>query len=249
MANDQQGRTELERVLGDMMRPPRKLRRGGLGDFDSSNNNVYGQGPGLTQAGQAGSSSVQTGKLDRAYGNLAAGIDLKKCPPWMTPECLELLSRMIEETFRNFQLHARRPSHIDPPFTAKPIDAVPAGTVAIVAGVFTTIATFTVPQGKNRAEIVAAGQSAEAAAAFADITWRIRVDTVPYAPWNAVLIQLWDMIPPTPLCAPIHLRGGQTVDIQAAGIAGPHTVMARLCGWQYPTRVESGDDIRSTVVD
>jgi hypothetical protein len=109
------------------------------------------------------------------------------------------MSRILEQTFRNFQLHARRPSHMDPPFPARPIDVFVPGRLPVVVGIGATVTviTFTMPVGRWRGEVVKAGQEAEAPAAFADLEWTIRVDGIPHFLWRNIGQQLWQMVPPT----------------------------------------------------
>jgi hypothetical protein len=188
--------------------------------------------------------------MGRVLDNLPADA---KCPPWMTEDCLRVLSRFLEETFRNFQVNARPPSHLAPPFTAKPIDAFPAAPVAIGGGAgvsFVSVASARVPRSMYRGEIWFAGQSAESAVAFSDIAWQIMVGGIPIDPWRDVRIQIWEMVPPTPLCAPIHVHAGQIVEIRARSLSGAaHSVLGRISGWFYKVRSEAGDEIKSTIVD
>lgn len=241
---------ELERVLREEL-GPRRGKRGpdsGLGDYSFSDANVSGRAPGIVG---------DTGKGSRveAYGipqgRVLEGMKPPEgCPPWMTPDCLNLISRFLEQTFRNFQTNVRPPSHIEPPFTSRPIDAFPAAIVAIPGVAFVDVVAFRVPFSRRRGEIHFAGQSAESAAAFSDLAWRILVNGIPLDPWQDVRIQLWAMVPPTQLCSPIHLVAGDRIVLQARSISGAaHSVLGRLCGWHYQVRSESGNEVKSTLVD
>lgn len=231
---------ELERVLKETM-TGRKVKPSG-GALSGLNPNTAGQSPAIV--GREGA-----GEMGRVLDN----IPKENCPSWLNGDCLLILSRFLEETFRNFQVNARPPSHIEPPFSAKPIDVFPAAPVAIGGGAgvaFVDLASFRIPRSLSRGEIWFAGQSAESAAAFADIAWQIMVGGVPLDPWRDIRIQIWEMVPPTPLCAPIHINAGETVTIRARSISGAaHSVLGRLSGWWYPTRSESGDEVKSTLVD
>jgi hypothetical protein len=256
---------ELDRVLrgtfGRTRNPKlRKPNGSGLGDFDSENVSSEGVAPGVTYSGgpqtqQGGPKGRARREMERAWEGTLGRIDRSKCPPWFNEECFDALSRLLEETFRNFQLHTRRPSHIDPPFRATPIDLFPAAVVAIPgggygAGTYTPVTpSFRVPKTHVRGVLVAAGQSAESAAAFSDLSWRIKIAGTPHPIYNDFRIQLFQMVPPTPMGL-IHLEAGQLVEFEAASLsAAAHSVMARLVGWHYPTRSEMGGGIGSTIVD
>jgi hypothetical protein len=253
--------SELDRILGKtfpaLQAGGRPRRRTALGDFDPATVNtspgadpgmIYAGGPQTQQAGPAG----QVGQeLEKKLSKLFDGIDLSKCGPWANPDCLDLISRMLEQTFRNFQLTARPPSYDQPPFVGRPIDVfTPAGGVAVPVGAFVTLVSFQCPPGNWRAEIASVAQGLESVFAFNDVTWRITVDGTPLVPWNAVIGQLWPG-PSTPLPTKIHLRGGQIAALQAsAAVQSDHFACARLSGWAYPLRANTGDDsARATIVD
>lgn len=253
--------SELERILGKtfpaLQAGGRPRRRLSLGDFDPATvNTAPGADPGMLYAGgpqtqQAGPAGTEAQALQKKLGNLFDGVDLSKCGPWANPDCLNLISRMLEQTFRNFQLTARPPSYDQPPFVGRPIDVfTPAAGVAVPVGSFVTLVSFQCPPGNWRAEISAAAQGLESVFAFGDVTWRITVDGIPIPPWEAVTTQLWKE-PTTPLVTKIHLRGGQIVALQAqATVQADHMACGRLSGWAYPLRANTGDDsARATIVD
>lgn len=262
--------TELARVLrATFGRIPEREREtlvqqaqnlaGQLGQIDISEEGrapglAYGGGP-QTQKGGLKGKAAQT--LDNFYARIFDGIDRSKCGVFAYPECLEVLSRMIEVTFRNFIQHVRLPSHQIPPFTARVIDAFPATFPVSVPGgppppPFVVVAGFTVPSGKFRGVITHLGLSAESATAFADLLWEVTKNGVGFDPYIAIPLQLWEMVPPTPLCNPIHLRARDVIQIrvQNVNLVDAHQVGARLCGWYYPVRNESGgQEIKATMVD
>jgi hypothetical protein len=166
-------------------------------------------------------------------------------------DCLPTVSRFLEETFRNFAITGRPPSHTRPPFVGRPIDIF-ARRILVGGGsaaMFQTIICHRVPLG-HRANIVAAGHLAESAAAWADLAWRIIVNGMPVVPWNDVRIQIWGFTEPTKMPSGIGLREGDQVCIQARSISGAsYAVSGRLCGWDYDVRSETGDEIKSTLVD
>jgi len=258
------GGSELDRVLrqtfpkikSKLPSKPSPQPKFEIGDFDSAVNlqNQVLPTPGLTYQGgpqSAGGGSPVQRRIQRKLDHLFAGIDPKQIPEWMNDAGLEVLSRMLETTFRNFQQTSRRPSHMDPPFQAQPIDVYASG-VTLVGGSpdFTPIVTFKVPSTQFRAEIQSLGQAAETDAAFNDIEWQVVVDGTPYHPWEAVDMQLWQIVPPTPLSSPIHLISNRTITLQAVSLsARTHIVSGRIGGWFYPVRSETGPEIRSTIVD
>jgi hypothetical protein len=210
---------------------------------------VYAGGPQTQQQGLRG--QVSEGLMKR-WDHLFRGKDPKRCGFIYTHECADIISRLLEQTFRNFQLTARPPSHIAPPFSATPIDSFPtAGNIIVPIGVFIPIATFTMPTGNYRGVISAVGQALESEAAFADVVWRIRKNGIvvfPPGTWTAA--HAYQFSPPTRMASPIHLRGSDVVTFEAAAIVfGGHFALARLSGWFYPVRVEMDNTIGSTLVD
>jgi hypothetical protein len=210
---------------------------------------VYAGGPQTQQQGLRGRTSES---LMKRWDHLFRGKNPQRCGPIATHECADILSRLIEQTFRNFQVTARPPSHMAPPFSATPIDSFPlAGNVIVPVGAFIPVAVFLMPSGNYRGVISAVGQALESEAAFADVTWRIVKNGLVVSPpgtWTAA--HAYQFAPPTPLAAPLHLRGGDAVSFEASAILfGGHTALARLSGWFYPVRVEMDNTIGSTLVD
>lgn len=259
MGTGRDGRSEIDRLLGDIY--PRRRKPGrGLGDVIRNPNEqghvvgpvTYADGPQRQKGGPEGTDAQ---KVEKKLEKILDGIDLSKCGPLGDPNCLELLSRMLEQTFRNFQLTARPPSHVKPPYGSTPIDAFGVtGGVALpavgAAGAFTDICSFQMPAGSKRGEITHAGQCLESEFAFNDVEWRIVVDTTPSTPWNGFFKHLWNFLPPTELAAPVHLQGNQTVRLQARAILNPHTADGRLTGWHYLMRANVGGlTAQSTIVD
>lgn len=235
---------ELDRVLRQTFkRPGAKARPGGrgLGSFDTGRDrNIQGRSPGMV-----GRDAV--GPMGRALDEIST----ETCPPWMNQDCLEVLSRFLEETFRNFQVNARPPSHIEAPFKARIIDAFPANYYQIASTNFTTIpgCSFAADQ-RYRGEIWYLGQAAPSLAAYEDLAWRIVVNGVPYEPYEDIRFQIAEFVPPTKLPAPIHVAPKGLVELQVRSISGdPYYVLGRIAGWYYPIRSESGDEVKSTLVD
>lgn len=247
-------KSELDRVLGKTFNiDPRTAAL--LGDAIERNISDAGLSPGTEYAGGTQTGPSGQGRAAEKYKNKLArlfdGIDLDKCGPLANPDCAELLSRLLEQTFRNFQLTARPPSHVEPPYPSVPIDVFsPAGGVLLLAGgIFVDVCAFVMPAGLFRGEIKTAEQCLESAFAFTDVVWQIAVDGQAYAPWTPFSAQLWPG-PMTPLAAPIHLQGQQRVAIQARAVLADHTADARLTGWNYLMRSNTGGLVASgTIVD
>lgn len=250
------GGSELDHLLGSVfgdraMVQSRRSIKGqpeddGLGDVS-----LLGHYPGVMYA--EGRQTQRGGMRGTDAYAFLDKLDPQICPPWLKdPGCADALSRLLEQTLRNFQQTARLPSHVSPPFQAKPIaakDCVIIPAVGTAANPFTDVICFTVSSTRFRGEVQAVGQLAESAAAWLDLEWRITVDGQPYHPYISMIGQSWDWFK-TPLCAPIHLISEQVICLQARAIVnGPYEVCGRLCGWEYPVRTEVGDVIASTLVD
>lgn len=257
MPKGQGGGGELERVLRETF-PALSL---GEVNYDTSKKSEQGVTPGVVYSGgpqtQEGGPKGRRGRrrLDQTSA-LFRDIDRSKCPPWLSEDCMELLSRGMEQTLRNFQLTARRPSHIDPPFRAKYIDKftpAPGVTIPIGShgspGVWTPVATFTgVPDG-FRGEVTGLGQGVLNVSAWNDLEWRIVRNGTPLDGLDAFRLQLFDLLPLTSI-VPMHIVGKDSVVIEARNYAAStYQALARIGGWFYPVRVETGDSIRSTIVD
>lgn len=251
---------ELDRVLrqtfGRTKNRPAKKPIPGLGDYDSASASTEGQVPGLTYGGgpqlqEFGPKGRARRAAEEAWEGTLEGIDRSKCPPWLNEECLDVFSRLLEQTFRNFQLAARRPSHIDPPFRAACIDEFDQATIlggAYGPGVFTNISCFQVPDSRRRGEIVCVAHAVEVPASWTDIEWRITLNGTPIDHYTSILFELFPW-PGSKVCLP-HLISRDTVCFQARSLsAANHVVTTRLFGWHYPVRAETDGDIRSTIVD
>lgn len=252
------GDSELARILRSAFGPRKQADHGlrvhrsrgaGLEDVEV---NLLGKSPGLMYA--EGKQTQKGGMRGREAQLFSEDLNPPDCPSWMlSDDCRDSVSRLLEQTFRNFQLAARRPSHIDPPFSARPInpsDTITIAAAGTAAGPWTSIVCYTVSATRFRGEIPSVGHIVTNALDWLDIEWRITVDGTPLSPWNSIIGQHWDWLHPTILGTPIHLISGQTICVQARALVnGPYEVSARMWGWEYPVRVETGREIRSTIVD
>lgn len=221
-----------------------------------------------------GTLGANTSALKRAQG---AGTPEKPPEPEPGIKCaldylaLELTDK-IGQFLINTQLHARRPSYIDPPLagicferhvgtgsaaTGDPPIVVPAG------GAPTLIADFTVPV-RWRGVIKFWGVNvAEGPPENANTSWRLVVNgrrvapfDVNYGPVAAGAGGDWAGVPFTltepnrNLC--VHLQSEDVVQLQALYFGGlPNVnVSAILGGWVYqPTIDEPGFTVRTTLTD
>jgi hypothetical protein len=206
---------------------------------------VYAGGPQTQQQGLRGQVSEN---LMKRWDHLFRGKNPAVCGPINTHECADIISRLLEQTFRNFQLTARPPSHLAPPFSSTPIDTRRVTVINI--GPLAPVVQFQMPKGNYRGVISSFGQALENAAAFADVEWAILINGQPAQQFISITQQLMTISNILPLPSPILLRGGDLVVLAARAIAAPpHTATGRLVGWFYPVRVEMDNSIGSTLVD
>jgi hypothetical protein len=260
------GDDELDRVLrqqfpgaaGGTPKPPKKrvTPPGGLKGFEISD---QGRVPGTAYVGgsqrQAGGAAGRESQVDSQKFDEIMGLK-SNCPPWFNRFCFDVISRMLEQTFKNMQLAARRPSHIDMPFRAMQLDiwnntpvTIPHGAYG-TPGAWTTVCTQAI-DNDHRGSVVAAGQAVEVAEAWANLEWRILIDGTPHYLYNAIRLQLFEFCPVSPLHHVIPLAPAQTVTWQVRNhsIDTDYLAWGRFAGWYYPVRSEDGGSIRSTIVD
>jgi hypothetical protein len=260
----QRGDDELDRVMrqqfpgafGAAGKKKRVAPPGGLKGYELSDE---GRVPGTTYVGgaqrQPGGAAgrkaqAESQRLDELLGYK------DNCPPWLNKVCLDVVSRMLQQTFQNFQLAARRPSHIDMPFRAMQLDvwnntgvSIPHGSYG-VPGAWTTLCTYTIDQD-HRGSIVAAGQGVALGEAWGNLEWRVLVDATPHYIYNAIRLQLFEFCPVSPLHHVIPLAPAQTIawQVRNHSIDTDYLAWGRFAGWYYPVRSEDGGSIRSTIVD
>lgn len=258
----ERGDSELDRVLhqqfpkagakkpGGSKLPPG--RRPGLGD-DNQNQTMkpgfaYIGGPQPQQGGMAG-------QVAAAASN--AMVPKTGCPDWLqNKQCMDLISRMLEETFHNFQMTSRLPSHINMPFRAYTLDewtmtttSIPSGSYS-APGPWTTVVNFVIP-ATNRGAIVAAGQGVDVINAWNFLEWRIVLGGIPHYKYQGIRMQIWEFCPVSPLYFSINLDPGIRAQMQVRNWSPTtsYNAWGRLVGWYYPVRSEDGGSIRSTLVD
>jgi len=175
----------------------------------------------------------------------------------------------LMQMFLNIQLLSRRPSHIEPPLTAKCFDRHRGtGTVAsgdapllVVPGATVLMCDYTVPD-KYRGVIRFWGTNVvEGPVAAQDLGWQITVNGTPVLPFTpddgsvVAPANFWAG-PPFSLAAPdrdvcIHVKGGDAIALNVRNFgAVPLNVAGRMGGWVYqPTVDENGLTVRTTMTD
>jgi hypothetical protein len=234
---------------------------GGRGPVEDRKHEGRAEGlvPGIIATGIDWTKAGLRGKAASAFAKKWAipldGIRLECVPPGLReilqcPDALEVASRTIEQTFRNFQIHSRRPSHIDPPFSATRIHGFATTVVNSLFPAYTTLFDFTTP-AETRGVIAEIGQQLDSEGLFSVVSWRILLSGVPFPPYNDIRNHLWNMVGPTRLCDPIRLRGDERFTLQATrtDFLIPTNVTWQVCGWTYPVRAETGNNIKSTLTD
>ena len=212
--------------------------------------------PGIGYSGQP--QRQRQGLVGRAARNMAArfshlfrGKTPGNCGPIANEDCADVANRFLEETFRNFRLHANTPPWQEPPWTALPFDKFPAPAIAINQGPFVTIASVTAPLN-GVAVVRRVGQFCDTAAAFGDVQWRFMKGGLPYGNYQPILtgIQYFGFTPPDLLPAPVILVNGEQFAIEATGtLPLARFVNARIWGWSFQPRTNLGLDPGTAIAD
>jgi hypothetical protein len=182
-----------------------------------------------------------------------------------------ILCDCLEERLRNIQTTARRPSHIDRPYSGICFDrhigtgiaASPDPPIIIPPGpAFVDIVTFIVPPG-HKGVIRSFGVDVDPVPAAGGVAWRIHEANIGVFPgfdteFGAVAPAaggVW-FGPPGTLAAPqevcLDLFPGMAIALQAANISnvGAVSVAARMGGWIYPPTIQTDErTIRGTMTD
>jgi hypothetical protein len=230
-----------------------------VSEYDRNEARSDGNTPVAPGIGYSGKPQGQTqGMVGRAAAGLAArfahlftGKKRGDCGPIANADCAEVTNRFLEETFRNFRLHANTPPWQEPPWTGLPFDVFrPNGGVAVNLGPFITIAQVVAPRN-GFAIVRRVGQACQNNAAFADVNWRFLKSGSPYGDYSLLTgAQYFNFVPPDLLPAPVILMNGQKFEIQAQGtLALARIVNARIWGWSFQPRTNLGLDSGSAIVD
>lgn len=234
----EQGDSEIDAILSDVFPLAGAKHQDGKG-------RVHLPGVRVPSGGTAGGGGEAGARAGSGSGAPAEAVET---PILLHGQPIEALRKLYSKT----QLHVQQPPHQACIVPAEPIDVFPTAAVAIAgggygAGSFNTVVNYTVPEGFS-AVINFAGQQAESAAAYQDMQWGIRVDAKGFVNYGNMRSQLFQLAPPGTLIY-IPLRGGQTIDIQAASLsARSYNVWARLMGWQWPTRYTEGESALGNTV-
>jgi len=191
------------------------------------------------------------GQVPGVHGHGEPG---RGCAP-IPESCMPAVTDLIETALNNFQLTFRSPAHIDPPFTATPVDVFSESpTVVGPVGPFTTVVSFSNTTPGRMGAIVAAGQKMTALAfidPWQNTAWRITKNGYPVPGFDGTTRpQRWNFSRPTRLAAPVIMNPGDIVALQVSAIGVVlYSAWGRLVGWTYPTRFERGDTVTSSLVD
>lgn len=171
---------------------------------------------------------------------------------------------------------ARRPSHIDPPYSSRCLDLhTGTGTVGSIdppiilpavgpAGAFSTVVIYENPKF-TLSEFVGWGVVVDPIVQAPLVEWRVRVGTLPTPPfdgfhgsggfpaqtgtWLGPPFTLTDL---GHLC--LHLKPAEIVVLEARNTNAPGPVVAnvagRLVGWEFQPTIQTADGtIRGTLID
>lgn len=231
-----------------------------LGAFQEDAENVYGgndfgkQTPGLLygagpQTQPYGARGTRSEGLAARLDALFDGLPQEDLPSGAT---MEVFSRMLEQTFRNFYVHALSPPWLQPPFQAQAencLDIFETITFGPAASDTVILTMDPLSQGE-RGVIVAFAHELENAAAFADVTVTLKKSGKPLPCYTNFNEQLADFgNPRAGFSAPItHLRAGDAFQVVVRS-ANAHTGSFRFAGWKWLVRAEMGQQAKSTLTD
>jgi len=170
-------------------------------------------------------------------------------PAQLPRECWDYFFNLL----RQMLVHVEKPTWIDPPARARPIDKYtkvcgqvigPGATVSILSG------TFTCPPA-NIGFVTRIGVSLGSETDWQTASFRLRKDGVDQEGYNDISIQIGSIDAPSRLAAPLALRRGDVVDLVCVntGVANI-TAYGRIYGWFFPVQVETSDgSFRERIVD
>lgn len=164
---------------------------------------------------------------------------------------------LLEEAFRNFQQHVRKPSWIEPPFDSMRSRNIIDETGDVVKASNTDwqdVITGDVMNGEIGI-LRGFGQGITDASGWDDVHWRIierqlqgnAVAEIPIPPYIDFTHQLGQVDIMTSIYAMV--TGPKTWAVQVYNNSGgPYTVGARIQGWKFSTRAPS-DSVGGTIID
>jgi hypothetical protein len=204
---------------------------------------TYGGGPQFQRAGFAGQAEMQ---IIQDWKQL-----MGKLPPGQRPsaEQMVMYSRMLEQTFRNFYVHAVLPPWLFPPMKWVCADARDENILTSMYWSNTTFLTVQAPQN-GRTLVRAFTWSADLPDAYDDLTVTAYVDEKPLPCYRNIEYPLaeWEA-PEAGFCHPVVLlEPGETFTLRGTS-TDEWNIRARVCGWTWFTRIEKGREAASTIVD
>lgn len=246
------GRSELDRLLYQTF----VGGKAGLGDYRDDNvaRDLARQDPGFTYGGgpqrqPGGPAGRKERKARTRWDRLYSGLDRSKCGPLAMEDCAEVLSRLLEATFRNAWLNTKPATWIEPPARARPIDHwTQLSGQTIAAG-----ATESIIQGPHRIEggligvLRRIGMEGDTSGSWTFLKFTLRIGGSaaamnPHYHYKNITMQLGKPSDPTELACPIYIREGVLYDLVCENTdAVSHQVYGRLWGWQFPHNVDLGD--------
>ncbi len=230
----------------------------GGNDFNKQSAGIASDSPWQTQ--QFGARGRRAEQFDKSIQALYSGLKMEGLPE---PHVLELWSRMLEQTFRNFYAHSIPPAWQARPFSGDWLDEMNLFTVSIAPLADVLLIDIEVPEGQ-RAEICGFGHAFCSALGASELRWFfIGPDEKPvplyggYTPGAPPTGGFRGPIgsfeaPSATFCASIiHIQGPARFQVRVGNdsAVNTHDVRARVQGWKYTTRAEVGDEAQSTIVD
>lgn len=171
-------------------------------------------------------------------------------PVQLPRECWDYMFSLL----RQFLVKVEKPSWIEPPARAKPIDRYtptcgatipPGGSASVVDG------GFTMPAAGHIGFIVKFGMALDVAASWSTTTFTLTKNGVPIQEYIRITSQLGRVEEPSILPVPIALQPGDTINLLANnGGAAPIQAYGRIAGWFFPVQVSTSDgSFRERLVD
>lgn len=160
-------------------------------------------------------------------------------PQW---RMLKAFAQYLKELMTCGTYHVTRPLWIDPPRTGRGLDAFNnTGVTLPLAGTVTTIITIDIPD-RYVGILRWFGHELENPAAFAGVTWTMRINDRPLEEYTGFTRQLGRFVDPTRLPQPLILPWQGRFTLEGASTDGAdHTAFARFQGWMFPAREVTGD--------
>jgi hypothetical protein len=202
---------------------------------------AYGAGPQTQRYGARGREGEEAStQIDVEMGGLA---------PFLDPRLLEQLAAWLQQTLRNVYQKATPPPWLQPPFPFKGIDTRTTGTITAAQS---TILTAPQIPNRHRGVIWGFAHILDCWDDFQRCQLTIRNNNQPHPLYRGFTEQLAEYrAPKQGFANPIYqLRERDQVTVTALHTGGANVeYAARMVGWYWPTRVETGHKALSTIVD